>query len=189
MRTELSNNIYFGASFYDSFFKKLPNKDVKNAVKYNKLGKTLASPHWNRLALGVAAITTQPALDYFNPKVDKDTATSSALRTLVKIPVCTSVGFIVRGGTYKLVEKYAHLSEKEGSTLLTPKSILEMKNLEKAKEALKIHKNAASTCFALAIMFFTNFLIDAPLTTYFANKLINKHKFSHAENDNKRRSA
>lgn len=93
----VNSDINFNASFYDSFFKNLPNKEIKNPAVLNKVGQALASPHWNRLALGVAAITTQPALDLFNPKVDKETAKTSSLRTIAKIIVCTSVGFIVRG--------------------------------------------------------------------------------------------
>lgn len=172
----LSNqNLSFESSWYDSFFKKLPDKEIKNSEAYNKLGHALASPHWNRVTLGVAAITTQPAIDYFNPKVDKDTATASALRTIAKIFVCTSVGFCVRGSAYKLIEKYAHASKKEGATFFTPNAILNEKNLKKRTEMLKLHKNALSTVLALSIMFFTNILIDAPLTTKAANFLIAKY--------------
>lgn len=178
METVLSvqNNLNFNGNFYDIFLKKLPNKELNNAVKYNKLGHTLASPHWNRLALGIAAISTQPAIDYFNPRVDRDTATSSALRTLAKIIVCTTVGFAVRGGTYKLVEKYAHAFPKEGSTIFTPKEILNEKNITTKMEKLKLHKNALSTVSALCVMIFTNIFLDAPLTTIAANKLINEFK-------------
>ena len=165
----------FRASFYDNFFKKLPNKDVKNSGSYNKIGQKLASPHWNRLALGIAAITTQPAIDYFNPRVDRDTATTAALRTIAKICVCTAVGFIVRGSAHKLVKKYAHTSTKYGSTLLTPKAILCEKDPVKQYNMLKIHKNALSTVSALAVMLFTNILLDAPLTTIAANRLISKY--------------
>ena len=177
MRTDLSvqNNVGFRASFYDNFFKKLPNKDVKNSAAYNKLGHTLASPHWNRLAIGIAAMSTQPAIDYFNPRVDRDTATTAALRTIAKICVCTAVGFAVRGSAYKLVEKYAHASAKQGSTLLTPEAVLKEKNLIKRANMLKIHKNALSTVTALSVMLFTNVFLDAPLTTMAANKLISQY--------------
>ena len=168
MRTDLSveNDIGFRASFYDSFFKKLPNKNVKNSAMYNKIGHALASPHWNRLLIGVAAITTQPAMDYFNPRVDKDTATAAALRTIAKICVCTAAGFFVRGTSYKLVEKYAHATAKEGSTLLTPVSILNEKNIKKRNDKLKLHKNAISTISAIGAMLFTNVFVDAPLTAW-----------------------
>ena len=187
METDFSvqNNIGFRASFYDNFFKKLPNKYVKNSGSYNKIGHKLASPHWNRLALGIAALTTQPAIDYFNPRVDRDTATAAALRTIAKICVCTAVGFAVRGSAYKLVEKYAHISPKYGSTLLTPKAILSEKDAVKQQNMLKIHKNALSTITALCVMLFTNILLDAPLTTIAANQLINK--YHSAENSKNQR--
>ena len=176
MRTEFNSNSNVSFySLYDGFFKKLPNKDIKNSAGYNKLGNALASPHWNRAALGVAAITTQPAFDYFNPKVDKDTATTSALRTIAKISVCTSVGFCVRGMAYKLADKYVHASQKDGSTIFTPKEILKEKNAILKAQKLKLHKNTLSTVLALGVMLFTNFLLDAPLTTIAANKLIEKY--------------
>ena len=176
LRTDLSvNNCVSFNSFYDNFYKKLPNKDIKNAAKYNRVGQALASPHWNRFALGVAAITTQPWIDFLNPRVDRDTATASALRTIAKICVCTTVGFCVRGSSYKLVEKLAHAAEKEGSTLFTPKEILREKNIELRNSKLKLHKNTLSTVIALGVMIFTNFLLDAPLTTRAANALLKIH--------------
>ena len=170
----INNAVSFKAFNYDNFFQSLPNKDIKNSAKYTKLGRMLASPHWNRLALGGAAIVSQPWFDYYNPDVDRDTAKVSFCRTLAKIPVCTTVGFIVRGSVYKLTEKFMHGTPKEGSTLLTPESILKTTDKEVRNSKLKLHKNAFSTVAALGIMLFTNILLDAPLTTYFSNKLIAK---------------
>ncbi len=170
----INSNISFKSSPYDRFIKYVPNKDIKNPVKYNKAGQLLASPHWNRLALGITAITTQPWIDYYNPDVDRDTAKTSFCRTLAKIPVCTTVGFIVRGGVYKLTEKFMHSSENEGSTLFTPKAILQEKNANIREAKLKLHKNAFSTVSAIGIMLFTNFLIDAPLTTKFTSIFMSK---------------
>lgn len=179
----INSNINFQASFYDKFFRNLPNKEIKNVAALNKVGQALASPHWNRLALGVAAITTQPAIDYFNPKVDRETAKTSSLRTLAKIIVCTSVGFLVRGACYKLADKYIHGSKLEGSTLLTPKEILNEANKELKASKLKLHKNTMSFLMALTVMLFTNFLLDAPLTTKLANKFIENHNVRKAEKE------
>lgn len=162
----------FRSSFYDNFFQKLPNKTIENSKKFNRTGMMLASPHWNRVAIGCVALSTQPWIDYFNPDVNRDTAKVSTCRTIAKGLVCPTVGFIVRGGVYKLVEKYAHASEKEGSTLLTPKAILNEKNLDLRKSKLKLHKNAFSTVSALVVMLFTNVLIDAPAVTKTTNKFI-----------------
>ena len=176
MRTDLSLNsgINFESSWYDKFFKSIPQKDVANVAQFNKVGSMLASPHYNRLALGVAAISSQPFMDYFNPKVDRDTAAASAIRTTSKIAVCTTVGFTVRGACYKFVDKFVHGSEKEGSTLLTPTSILQEKSKELRNAKLKLHKNAMSTVTALGVMLFTNFLLDAPLTTKVSNYWLKK---------------
>ncbi len=167
-----NQNVNFYSSWYDKFFEKIPNKDIKNIAKYNKAGSVLASPHWNRVAIGLAAISSQPWIDYFNPNVDKETAKASSLRTTAKIIVCTSVGFVVRGLSYKLVEKFANGTPQEGSTILTPKSILQESNEKLRNSKLKIHKNAFSTITALSIMLFTNFLLDAPLTSKLSNKFL-----------------
>lgn len=174
-----NQNVNFSSSWYDKFFEKIPNKEIKNIAKYNKTGAMLASPHWNRAAIGLAAIASQPWMDYFNPKVDRETAKASSLRTVAKILVCTSVGFTVRGLSYKLVEKFAHGTPQEGSTILTPKSILQETNKKLRDSKLKIHKNAFSTVTALSIMLFTNFLLDAPLTSKLSNKFL---KMANLEN-------
>ena len=168
-------SVNFEGSLFDKFFKTIPNKDIENQKAFNKLGHALASPHWNRLAIGCAACT-QPIIDYFNPKVDRDTAKVSMYRSSAKVLACTGVGFTVRGISYKLIEKYAHAFESEGSTLLTPKAILAEKNPELRRNMLKIHKNAYSTVFALCVMIFTNVLLDAPLTTMLANRFIASDK-------------
>ena len=145
------NNVVFGASFYDRFFKSLPNKDIVNPENFNKLGHFLASPQGNRLVLGVAAISSQPAWDYFNPQVDKDTAKISAIRTGCEITVCTSVGFTIRSLAYHLVKRHTKASSEKGSILLTPKEILNEKDILKRNSKLKIHRNALSTVLALTV--------------------------------------
>ncbi len=166
----------FGTSFYGRFFNNASVKEIKNPERFNKIGQMLASPHWNRVAIGVAALSTQPLMDKFNPKVDEDTANVSALRTISKNVCCMSSGFVIRGAVYKLTEKYAHATEKEGSTLLTPRVILKEANKELRNTKLKVFKNAFSTVSALAIMTtFTNILIDAPLVTMCSNKLIEEY--------------
>ena len=185
MRTEFNSgcSLNFQASWYDRFFKSIPNKDVSNPAKLNKLGKKLASPHWNRLALGVAGISTYPFWDYYNPNVDKDTAKASTIRTSAKIVTCTTTGFIIRGLCYKLTERFAHATPAEGSTILTPKAILNETNKEFRNNKLKLHKNALSTTIALVVMLFTNFLIDAPLTTYVSNKFLKLANLDNKEKD------
>ena len=177
MRTDFNTNsgANFRSSWYDRFFKSLPTKDLSNPVKYNKIGSMLTSPHWNRTALGAAAISTQPFIDYFNPNVDRETAKVSTVRTTSKIIVCTSIGFIVRGLSFKLAEKYMHGTPEEGSVLLTPESILKETNKKIRDAKLKLHKNSFSTITALTVMLLvTNSLLDAPLTTLVSNLALSK---------------
>lgn len=172
MKIAATDSVNFERSFYAKFFKKLPNKDIENPKVFNKIGQTLASPHMNRLAVGIAAISTQPWIDLYNPKVDRDTAKASMYRTIAKVIACTSVGFLVRGMSFEIVKKFANESKAKGSTILTPRSILREADPELRESMLKIHRNTYSTVAALAVMVFTNVLLDAPLTTMLANKFI-----------------
>ena len=172
-------NPNFGKGWYDNFFKKIPKGEIKDAAKFNKIGSALASPHWNRLALGVAAITTQPAIDFFNPKVDRDTAKAASIRTVSKILVCTAVGFAVRGSCYKLTNKLIGDVSKIETKKFIPMEIREETNKELQEQKLKLFKNTKSTLLALAVMVFTNFYIDAPGTTKLANYWLAKANLNH----------
>ena len=176
-------NPNFGKGWYGRFFEKLPNGEIKDAVKFNKLGSALASPHWNRLALGVAAIATQPAIDYFNPKVDKDTAKAAAIRTISKIIVCTAVGFVVRGSCYKLMNKLVGDVSKVKTSKIIPEEICEETNKELQEKKLKLFTNTKSTLLALAVMMFTNFYLDAPGTTKLTNYWLTKANLNHSQKE------
>lgn len=145
----------------------------KRVEKYNKIDSMITRPDVNRLIMGVTAIATQPAIDYYNHRVDDETRTVARNRTVAKIIACTSVGVLVRGTCYNLINK---MTEVNGNTKfsksLLPKDFIN--SLRGNTKRLTKYKNALSTIIALGVMLFTNFLLDAPLTVYFTNKFNEK---------------
>ncbi|MDD3150023.1 MAG: hypothetical protein PHV68_04240 [Candidatus Gastranaerophilales bacterium] len=83
-------------------------KILPNEVKYlskdvtDKIGKwSTLNCDTQRLIMGVAALSTQPLIDYNNKNVDKTTRNYSVARTILKIIVGTTVGVIVRRAALK----------------------------------------------------------------------------------------
>lgn len=155
----------------------IPAKTFKDGAdkikKYDKYDGLMTRPDVNRLIMGVTAITTQPAIDYYNHRVDEETRTVSRNRTLAKIIACTSVGVLVRGSCYRLVNKMTNVMGKtKFNKSLLPKEYLN--TLKGNAEKLTKYKSALSTIIALGVMTFTNFVLDAPLTVYFTNKFNEK---------------
>ena len=75
----------------------------------------------------------------------------------------------------KLIEKLANLNgNKKYSRWLLPES--KINDMLKNLNHLTNYKNAISMIVALVVMTFTNFLLDAPLTIYFTNKLNERTK-------------
>lgn len=142
----------------------------KRVDKYDRYGRMIARPDVNRGIMGASAVLVQPAIDYYNHRVDQETRTVSRNRTIAKIIACTSVGVLVRGTCYKLVNYMTNLKgAKKLSQALLPKDFI--KELQVDSKKLANYKNALSTIIALGIMLITNFALDAPLTVYFTNKL------------------
>lgn len=153
---------------------KTPEITYKNKLdtkKLNKIEHIISRPDVNRAIMGVSAIITQPAIDYYNHKVDDETREVAKNRTIAKIGVGTTVGvFLVRGPIYTLIKKCTDVvGNKKYSKMLLPKEYME--KLIKNPQTLNNYRSALSMLLSLGIMFFTNFLIDAPLTIYFTNKL------------------
>ena len=89
-------------------------------------------------------------------------------RTIAKILAGTSVGIVVRGSCYSLVEKMTDIKGKgRFSKALMPTKHL--KELLKEPKLLKNYRSALSTGIAILAMCFTNFAIDAPLTVFLTN--------------------
>ena len=132
--------------------------------------------------MGATALATQPAIDYYNHKVDQETREISRNRTIAKILVGTLVGIIVRGSCYKLVQKMTDLVGKgKYSKALIPQKYYD--EFFKNPKLLENYRSALSTGSAICAMCFTNFAIDAPLTVRATNKF---NAMTKAKNEKKK---
>ena len=154
---------------------------------FSRVGNDLNSAH-QRLISGVTAYFTQPFFDLGNKKVDEETRYVSCARTLGKITAGMTTGFLIRWGCIEGMKKFtknavteAELAEKAKikGKQFTPKTsftkmeqLLLPKNLAEGTSfaEIKKYRGAAGTFAAVAIMIFTNFLVDTPLTMYLTNK-------------------
>ncbi len=146
----------------------------KTALKWVERIGGWSSPQ-NRVVLGVTALAIQPAIDLNNKKVDEDTRKISAARTTAKIIAGTVVGYPIRLGCIKLIDKFTDIktAEKGWNRALIPNN----RNFEEVKsnlEFLSRHKKALGTFLALGVMVFTNFILDVPITKFLTN-VFNKH--------------
>lgn len=161
-------------NFREKLFQKLldivPEKTLKDGDKRtDKFNNMLSRPDVNRLIMGATALLSQPAIDYYNHRVDEETRVVSRNRTIAKILAGTSVGIVVRGLCYQAISKMTDLNgTKKYSKWLVPEKWV--KKFAENPTKLGNYKNALSTSIALCVMLFTNFLIDAPLTVYLTNR-------------------
>lgn len=162
------------------------SKESKKSVKnWDKISHWVGDPMWNRGIMGATALLTQPAIDYYNHRVDDETRTVSRNRTIAKILAGTVVGmFFVRGPVYKMVEKMTNtISNKKWEKSLLPKKYI--KKLAENPNELRNYRSAIAMVIALGVMCFTNFLLDAPLTIFLTNYF---NKKSGIEADKKKNS-
>ena len=150
----------------------------------NWIGREISSPE-NRLILGASALMTQPFIDLHNKTISDDTKKYAVARTVAKIIVGTTTGVLIRKGCIKFIDAFTQLPG-------TVRPNAKFKNLRQLllpvtdiidKDMLQQHKNALGSLLALAVMLFTNFLIDAPLTALGTN-FITKH-FGGKKNEQK----
>lgn len=182
------NNVnMYGSPKKPNFWKRIKQKalDViptrtfedspKKLEQWKKVDEFVSHPANNRLIMGATAILTQPAIDYCNHKVDKETREVSMCRTIAKILAGTLVGIVVRGSCYKMVEKMTNINGKSriSKSLLSPKYKAE---LIKFETFLKNHRRALSNASAILAMSVTNFLVDAPLTVFLTNHFNEKRQ-------------
>ena len=145
------------------------NDTKKGAESAKNIDTKISNPALNRLIMGGTAIVTQPVIDYYNHRVDEETREVSRNRTIAKIIAGTTVGILVRGSAYKLVKEMTNLKGKgKYAKSLIPKTYL--RKFVRNPKLLKNYQNALSTTIALLVMCITNFVIDAPLTTFLTNK-------------------
>ena len=188
--TSIDTNQYNVSMGKNNFWKRLgqkildqvPEHVVKDGKKskehWDKFRNVTSNPMWNRGITGVTAVVTQPAIDYYNHRVDDETRTVSRNRTFSKIVAGTLVGmFVVRGPVYKLVEKMTNpFGKTKFSKALLPKKLTA--DMLKNVNDIKNYRSALSMFIALLVMCYTNFKLDAPLTNYFTNRLNERSKLN-----------
>jgi len=153
----VNNNI----SYKSPAFRGL-NIGPKAQKALDKIG-ALKSPG-QRLAFGVAAFTLHPFMDRMNPWIDEETRETSAVRSTAKAIASTLTGVIIREACIVGTNK-----------LLGNENIV--KKLPKYMTKDKGHTSAViGTLAGLAVMMFTNFLIDVPLTNKFTHTLMERAK-------------
>lgn len=153
------------------------SKEGNDSVKrWNKTNNWVSHPMWNRGIMGATALLTQPTIDYYNHRVDDETRTVSRNRTIAKIIAGTLVGmFVVRGPVHKVVQKMTDLTgKKKYSRWLLPKKYIE--KLKNDEGALENYRSTLAMLMALIAMCYTNFKLDAPLTTILTNLFNKKSK-------------
>lgn len=157
-------------------FDKLPSVEFKSEKILKGIksaGLYISSPQ-NRVILGATALMSQPFIDLHNKHVDDETRKVSMARTVAKIVAGTSTGFLVRHYSIKAVDAFTKNPDKAENFL---HSILFPKGISKvtAKGMIQYRK-ALGTFISLAVMMFTNFAIDAPLTKILTNIFVKKIK-------------
>ena len=176
-----SVNMY-GSKWEPNFWRRLKQKALdacpehtiklkgNESQKYDKINGRITRPDVNRLIMGATAIVTQPAIDYSNHQVDKETREVACIRTIAKILAGTLVGVAVRGSCYKLVQSMTNIKGHGRWS----KELLPTENLQQLlddKNLLNNYRNAIATFISIMVMSITNFVIDAPLTVFLTNKL------------------
>lgn len=180
-----TNNVNFGKRPYE-----IKGDRALKAVRW--LGEDLTSVQ-QRLITAGTGIVLQPTIDLNNKNVDEKTRRTSCAKTISKILVGTTTGVIIRSACIKglgaftknkniLKEEAQKAALKKGAKVnvlkknitvkpwqqcLLPKKL---KNSASAAE-IKKYRGALGTFVALGVMLFTNFLIDAPGTTWFTNNV------------------
>lgn len=153
----------------------------KTAEKVITIGDKFTSA-MQRLISGVTALLLQPAFDLNNKNTDEETRKTSCARTLGKIIAGTVTGVLIRWACVKATENFTKNKNTE-KYLFDNKKIAEIKRtftkreqmllpkeyLEASYRKIKNYRGAIGTLAAVFIMIFTNFLIDAPLTTFLTN--------------------
>lgn len=111
------------------------------------------SPTTQRLIIGGTGLLSQTTIDAMNPFVDEDTRKYAAVRTAIRMVVCTTSGVLTR----EIGQKLGEWAVKTGK-LAAPKGV---SNLAFA--------SAVGRVFAVVGAIFSIFLIDVP----FINSILN----------------
>lgn len=170
-------------------------------IKSEKLAKNIGwvgddfNSAQQRLVAGITGLFLQPWFDLNNKRVDEDTRKVSTARTVGKIIAGMTTGVLIRWGLIKAADgftktkateearvekakaakktniKPAKTEFKKWEQCLLPKAYRDGTKLKSFRE-IKKYRQAFGTVAAVIVMIGTNFLIDAPLTTYLTNKFV-----------------
>jgi len=182
------NNSGFWRNFKQKILDVTPNHTAENLdlKLYEKISQKVSHPAYNKLIIGGTGLISQPIIDNNNKNIDETTRKISVCRTIAKIIAGTAVGFIVRGGSFSIISRYANPNGKnKNCKLLIPKKYIE--KFTKDSNLLNNHKNTLSTVLALAAMCITNVVADAPLTIYLTNKLTKKFNLNEEESESRKK--
>ena len=171
-----------GQKFLDMIPNRTSEESKKSRENWDKASHFIGHPMWNRGIMGASALLTQPAIDYYNHRVDDETRTVSRNRTAAKIIAGTLVGMlVVRGPVHKAVAKMTNINGKGSlSQKLLPKKYIE--ELKNNPSALKNYTSSVAMAFILGINLITNFILDAPLTIILTNYFNKKSGVSKEQN-------
>ena len=155
-------------------FDLLPNITVNNERAVCNIGRVLSRPDVGRAIMGATAILTQPLIDYYNPKVDRDTAEVSTCRTIGKILAGTTVGCMVRSACYYGVRAMTKVNPNAPTwrTLLMPPDIIVQHLNAHHADWIKNYNSLLATLIGMGIMLFTNVMLDVPLTNIISKSLL-----------------
>ncbi len=158
-------------------FRLIPNINVSREELFCNIGRVLSRPDVGRGIMGATAIVTQPLIDYYNPKVDRDTAKVSTFRTIGKIIAGTTVGCAVRSACYYGVKALTNLdpNAKPCRKSLLPMDKVVQYLTNKNPDWIKNYNSTLAMIIGLGAMLFTNVMLDVPFTNFISKKLLNKY--------------
>lgn len=169
-----ASNNWIASGIRRRLFGLIPDITVKKEEPVYRIGRIISRPDVGRAVMGATAILTQPFIDYYNPKVDDDTAKVSTCRTIGKIIAGTTVGCAVRSMCYYGIQALTNTdpnASKWQKLLLPPKSVVNLMN-KKHGNWIKNYNSTLATLIGLGVMLFTNVMFDVPLTNFITKKLL-----------------
>jgi hypothetical protein len=191
---DTKNSISYGAKPI-----KVSNKKIVNGVCW--LGENCTSAK-QKLITGGTGLIIQPIIDINNKEVDEKTRKTSCAKTISRAIIGTATGVAIRELCIKglasftktkaiVKEEMKKAAKKRGETIKPLNKDINLKSWQQCLlpnsmknsrdiSAIKKYRGALGTFAALGIMLFTNFLIDAPVTSWLTNNvfspLLNKEK-------------
>ena len=168
----------------------IKNKKLINGVTW--LGENCTSAK-QKLITGGTAFLIQPVIDLNNKDVDEKNRKMSCAKTMSRALIGTTTGVLIREACIKSIGAFTKtkatvkqdmkkLAMKNGVKINPLNIDIKIKPWQQARlpdnmknsqniAQIKKYRGALGTFAALGIMIFTNFLIDAPVTTWLTNNV------------------